>query len=111
MWPNDRILLSGFNPTNSHQKAIHKVHNHFHERSSVGAVCYYFSTACIPDIERGWRNHVDWGVNKIFHSEPLHRMCGLNKGVVNHVGAIGLHSKPNKYDRDAHFEKRNKEMK
>ena len=48
---------------------------------------------------------------KIFHSEPLHRMCGLNKGVVNHVGAIGLHSKPNKYDRDAHFEKRNKEMK
>lgn len=103
MWPQEHILLSGFNPTNAHLDTQHNVQEHIHERSSVGAVCYFFSSSCLPDIERGWNGNDDWGVNELFHTETSHRMCGLNKGVVNHVGAVGLHSTPHMYDQDANF--------
>lgn len=105
-WPRERIVLSGFNPTNAHRNTQYNVQRHIHERTSVGAVCYFFARACLQDVARGWLLNKDWGVNKLFHESPSHHMCALNEGVVNHVGAIGLNSTPHAYDRDASFDER-----
>ena len=109
-WPGELILLSGFNPTNSHQGTQYDIQEDIHQRATVGAVCYFFSAACIPDVERGWRANEDWGVNDLFHSEPNHRMCGTNQSVVNHVGVQGLHSRPDECDHDAEFEARHRRL-
>ena len=105
-WPGERVLLSGFNPSNSHLNTQYDIQENIHQRRTVGAVCFYFSAACIPDIARGWSINDDWGVNDIFHKEPGYRMCGINRSVVNHVGVHGLHSSPEGCDHDAEFEAR-----
>ena len=90
-YKTDNVLLSGFRPTNTHLGQEYNMHRNFHSRSTVGGLCYYFSKNFIGTIREGWKRDDDWGVSAIIKEKDYH-FCCLNKGVVNHVGAQGLHS-------------------
>ena len=111
-WPQHKVILSGFRPTNAHLRdqgwlRLQETPSLVHERYSVGAACYLFSRQDIPFIREGWayRKAADWGLSTYIWRLNPHRgrLCCLNSGVVNHIGCVGENSDVQQFDKDDHF--------
>jgi len=113
----DPIVLSGFRPTNSHNHNYDNTTDYplFQKTECVGAVCYLFDDLSFSTVYKGWENRFeppeqrgygsDWGVCRLIGKSPNMHFCVLKHGVVNHVGAEGLHSDADTYDTDELFNK------
>ena len=98
----NKIVLSGFKPTNAHLNKIYEYYKNFNVRYSVGAVCYFFDINFMDVIRKGWVDNVDWGISNIIEKNKNNYFCCVNKSVVNHIGDFGLHSN-GKTDKDNKF--------
>ena len=96
------IVLSGFRPTNAHLGQERTRYEWFHERETVGAVCYFFNIKFIDIIKSGWILREDFGISDVIEEKGMH-FCCMNASLVNHVGEIGLHSMVNRFDTDEEF--------
>ena len=86
------ILLTGFNPTNSHLNIIEDFGSYY-RKQSCGGVNFVFHIKFLDFIKTFWEENLDWGM-------PL--LC-LKKSILNHVGLNGLNSSQNHIDEDTNF--------
>jgi len=100
IFKNNKILFTGFNPTNAHCNKLSD-HNTFYRKKSFGGVNYFFHVDLIDYIINWWMINYDHGVNEnmMKNNFPL---CCLKKSVINHYGQYGLNSFGH-YDFDKNF--------
>lgn len=101
MFKTKNILLTGFNPTNAHQNQI-KIYDTFYQKRTCGGINFFFHNDFKAFIMKKWLYYLDWGVVGAMNHNKWPLLC-LNKGVVNHVGKIGLYSNGKMYDVDDRF--------
>jgi len=96
------ILLTGFNPTNSHSSMIED-NDTFYRKRTCGGVNYCFHKCLLENIIEWWEIGLDDNVmNKMYElNKPL---CCVKPSVLNHVGTIGLHSTGTYWDTDENFD-------
>lgn len=95
------FLLTGFNPTNAH---LNKIYDNYitYRKKTCGGINFIFHINFLHFIKKYWNINLDWSVvdNMLLNNYPL--LC-LKKGVINHIGKIGLYSNNDSYDYDNTF--------
>ena len=95
------MLLTGFNPTNSHRN-VQETFPTFYRKLSCGGVNYFFHKEFRDFIVEHWRRKLDWGVCRQM-KQCEYPLISTIPGVLNHIGVHGLNSCHNRFDHDSTF--------
>lgn len=101
VYNTNHMLLTGFNPSNTHRNHI-KSFDTFYRKRTCGGVNFFFHRSFKPFIVDKWNINLDWGVVHSMENYNYPLVC-TKPGVVQHIGVNGLNSNERRFDRDDSF--------
>jgi len=105
LYGTNDMLLTGFNPSNSHRNCV-ETYETFYRKRSCGGVSFFFHKSFEPFVVSAWGGgtfgDMDWGVVLSMEKCNYPLLC-TRPGVVQHFGAHGLHSSSGGFDHDDMF--------
>lgn len=101
IYKTNEMLLTGFNPTNSHLNCIEK-YDFIYRKTSCGAINWFFHKNFKKYIIDNWKISLDWGIINKMKVDNYPLIC-LNKSAVNHIGTYGINSSNYRFDVDKNF--------
>jgi len=101
---NKNCIVTGFNTTSHHK--IQKSFPNYHIKKSIGGINMFMNKNLyinhIKQILISGKKDWDWAVVRYFEKKKFTFYC-TKPSVIQHIGDIGMHSNPKKYDRALDF--------
>lgn len=99
-YSTNKLLLTGFNPTNAHQTMVEDLGD-FYRKKTCGAVNYFFHKSLLNEIIMSWETNNDHSVGEYLWNQNI-PLCCTTISLLNHIGKYGISSNGNE-DCDINF--------